>query len=377
MHILIFRTSCTNLDPSSYNCQEIGLAKALIEFGHNVSVVLGGNKNTYYKDTTSVCVYTLTYRALNQAYGIMDGYKELLHKLNPDVIQVHEIGLYMSYKVSQWAKYHGIPIVLIQGPYELSKKLVVRQLHSLFNLTFGKSVLSNVAAVGVKTRFAQDFLKAYTTKPVSITPVGLDITPFNKDADIDWSERINSIRKNLLYVGHLEPRRNILFMLDVVAALNDEYHLLIVGTGEADYVEQVKNKIANLHLQNRVSLLGRVEQKNLPALYKQTDLFLLPSSYEIYGMVLLEAMYFSLPVISTRTAGADLIINKDNGLIIDNLEHVIWAKSIIEITEDQTRLESLKEKASQTIKNKYLWSKTASRFIELYKKAIHESTTCK
>ena len=377
MHILIFRTSCSSLDPSSYNCQEIGLAKALAHYGHKVSVVLGGHEKASYTENTGVNVYTLPYRALDQAYGIMNGYKELLHELKPDVIQVHEIGLYMSYEVSKWAKANGIPSVLIQGPYELSQRPIVHQIHSLFNHTFGKRVLANVSAIGVKTRFARKFLGQYTEKSISITPVGLDASPFHADGDIDWSTKIDTSKKNLLYIGKLESRRNVLFMLDVLNTLNDDYHLLLVGTGDTDYVEQVKNKISELNLQAKVSLLGRVAQKDLPSLYKQAELFLLPSNYEIYGMVVLEAMFFSLPVISTKTAGADLIINKDNGLVIDNLEPVLWAKSIIEIVENQTRLELLKEKAGHTIKNEYLWSKTAPKFIELYKRAINESTTSK
>lgn len=377
MHILIFRTSCSSLDPSSYNCQEIGLAKALLKSGVSVSVVLAGQDKTNYIDETGVHVYTLPYKALNQAYGIMIGYKELLQELKPDVIQVHEIGLYMSFKVSQWAKQNGIPTILIQGPYELSKRPVIHQLHSLFNLTYGKRIVSNAAAVGVKTKFAQEFLKEYTSKPVSITPVGLDTTPFISSGDIDWSQKIDSSKRNLLYIGRLEPRRNILFMLDVLNALSDNYHLLLVGSGNSDYVEEIKNRIANLNLQSKVSLLGRFEQNNLPELYKLADLFLLPSSYEIYGMVILESMYFSLPVVSTRTAGADLIIRSDNGLILDNLDSTLWARSIQEIIENQTAMKVMKSNAGNTIRDEYLWSKTASKFIELYNKAINESTTSK
>ena len=87
-------------------------------------------------------------------------------------------------------------------------------------------------------------------------------------------------------------------------------------------------------ISDRVHLIGTISQKHLPALYRAAHVFLLPSTYEIYGMVMLEAMYFGVPVISTASAGAKVIIQQDvTGYILDTFDTSLWAEKIVDINE--------------------------------------------
>ena len=76
---------------------------------------------------------------------------------------------------------------------------------------------------------------------------------------------------------------------------------------------------------NNLHLTGRLKQEELPALYEQADVFVLPSNYEIYGMVVAEALYFGTPIISTRTAGPVDIIRSDlHGRLLSGLDTAQW-----------------------------------------------------
>ena len=120
-------------------------------------------------------------------------------------------------------------------------------------------------------------------------------------------------------------------------------------------------------MNDRCILLGKQPQEYLPSIYQTSDLFLLASDYEIYGMVILEAMYFGLPVISTLTAGSETLIESyENGVILDNKNEAEWKQVIMAVTNDKSLLSMMKEKSTIKVKNELIWDKACERFIQLY-----------
>lgn len=368
-HVVIFRTSGSYIDYNTYNCQELGLAKALVEKEFKVSLVMAGptSKHIGYEHKRKlVDIYYLTYKSLNQSLCLFDGWKGLLERLKPDVIQVHEFGMYMSYLVSKWAKKHGVRCVLIQGNYSTTLKPGLKQLECLFNAVFGKAVLRNVAAIGCKTRAAANYVKRYSCKQNHITPVGLDESKFEGcSLKSDFRRQYNlEDKKILLYIGKMEPRRNPFFLLELMRQMPNEYVLVMVGEGPL--FEQVKNRVRDESLSN-VLVFGGKKQEELPAIYASSDLFLLASNYEIFGMVILESMYFGTPVISTATAGANTLIDETTGCLMNDLDIYKWEKTIVHLCSNSIVLEAMKNRCKNVIRDKFIWNRAADEFKLLYK----------
>ena len=368
-HIVIVRTAGSFLNIDSYNCQEIGLAKALVKKGWNVSVILAGKKKTkrtIYSDCNQINVYYVLSRSINEALTYFTDIFPLLASLKPTHLQIHEFGMWMSYKVVKWAKKNNINVCLIQGSYETTHKPVFKQLEILFNKTFGHYILDNVNGIGCKSKMAGRYVTDYCEKNILLTPIGLDVERFSSSSQIDWKSKLELEDKHiLLYVGVLENRRNPLFLLEVMKNLSDDFVLIIVGSGPLD--EEVRQRINNQHeLNKRCVMLGKLKQEQLPSLYRISDLFLLASDYEIYGMVLLEALYFGVPVITTLTAGSEMLIQqKKNGLIIKK-DIEVWANMILEIINDKERLGEMKSFSKQNILENYLWDVVSDNYIKLY-----------
>ena len=368
-HIVIFRTSGSYIDYNTYNCQELGLSKALTRKGYKVSLIMAGAESKQLKfdvDGRTVDIYYLTYKSINQSLCLFDGWKELLNRITPDVIQLHEFGMYMSYLVSNWAKHKGVRCVLIQGNYKTTQKPGLKQLECLFNSTFGQEVLRNVSSIGCKTKAAAEYVARYNCKPTMLTPVGLDESKFEGcTLESDFRERYGlTDKKILLYVGKMEQRRNPMFLLDLMKTLPNEYTLVMVGDGPL--LKQVKERAKTDNMQN-VLVLGKMKQEELPAIYAASDLFLLASNYEIFGMVIMESMYFGTPVISTSTAGADTLIDSSTGRVIKGLDLDTWKRNVEEICSNQNILNLMKENCQKTIRGKYVWDKASETFEELYR----------
>lgn len=151
--------------------------------------------------------------------------------------------------------------------------------------------------------------------PISIIPPG-----FMRPVIQDKKNEPTKDKVQLLFVGHITQAKGVLDVLNAAALLTEKHWFLhIVGgaTAEPETWNKAKELIENNDLSAQVVMHGRVEDENLQALYQQADVFVLPSHWEGYGIVFLEAMSFGLPVIST-TAGAipEVVKHDKSGLLV-------------------------------------------------------------
>ena len=163
----------------------------------------------------------------------------------------------------------------------------------------------------------------------------------------------------LLYIGHLDQGRNILFILETMKVIRDKGYrvgLNLVGTGETEYTQKCWKYALSKGIAANINYAERMEQKYLSRLYQTADFFLLPTRYDIFGMVLLEAMYYGLAVLTTENGGSTMMIRDgENGYRL-MLNAGKWAKMIIGLYEN--------------VANHFTWDVLAPRFMEEYMQVL-------
>lgn len=141
----------------------------------------------------------------------------------------------------------------------------------------------------------------------------------------------------LLFVGRLEPEKGLPFLVQCVAVLkeqNKNVHLDIVGSGVEE--ERLQTLVQNLSVSKEVSFHGYVAfGESLFSYYRAADFFVLPSLSEGIPNVLMEAMAFGIPIISTSVGGiAGVIRHKENGLLVEPGSATALAEAITELIDD-------------------------------------------
>ena len=96
---------------------------------------------------------------------------------------------------------------------------------------------------------------------------------------------------------------------------NIDYILHIGGDGKL--IEYYKNLASQLSILERCIFYGTINPEKTPNFFSKLDLFVLPSDYETFGVVIIEAMAIGIPVIATRCGGPEYIISEDMGLLIE------------------------------------------------------------
>ena len=122
-----------------------------------------------------------------------------------------------------------------------------------------------------------------------------------------------------IWAGRFEHVKGIDVLLEAVKLLKQKvgtaFRIMLAGKGSLR--EELEEQSEKLGLAGEVKFLGRISREEMQREMQGSNCFVLPSRYEAFGAVLIEAMASGLPVIATRSGGPDTIVTKENGLLID------------------------------------------------------------
>lgn len=357
MKIAIVQTVSFAVDLSHYNNQAIGQAKALVDLGHSVDYFAPfmNCANEYVKyesgDARLVCIPVKKIKLIGPIAYFPDLADRLI-KNEYDVIQTGEDSHLMTPLLLKQAKKHTKAVtVMIQGMYRnfTGYKGVLQK---LFDWWYGQIIRKNADLVYGKTPLAIEHLQTKGYRDVRLFPIGLDpIEAMDnaeiKDAIVRFAEKYDYI---LAYVGALEKRRNPDFLVSLLERLRYEGNrvgLVVVGQGYEFNQEYV------LHIPS-------LKNNQVHLVYKAATALLLPTSYEIYGMVVMEALRCGCPVISTPEAGPSFILESEILGFCRPLDLSSWADALAQIIKNND-LEAKRFRSEYVIK-KFDWRTLMSSF---------------
>lgn len=368
--IAIVRPDSNFTSGQFYNSQEVGLARGLSLLGVGVDIYVATDEKSVShsvvdsKGEGQVRLFRMPYFKVPEIdHAIYPKLNKTLHENKYDLIQVNEENELTCFNVARYAKKNSIPVIVYQGMYRPLTGRIRAAFQSFYNIFLRNKFQRYISLPVAKTNRARLYLERNGYDDVAVLPVGLDVNAFEESETIDWDSKlgIEPDQKVLLYVGIFEERRNIDFLLDVAKQLQDRRVVLALA-GDGEIFSKVKSRIENENLEN-VKLLGKVNQKSLPSLYQRSDIFLLASDYEIYGMVLLEAMYFGVPVFSTKTAGPeDVIESGKNGLLFDKMNVSEWAKAVEDLVFSEAELSDMSREAKEKVQADLTWESIAKKY---------------
>lgn len=157
------------------------------------------------------------------------------------------------------------------------------------------------------------------------------------DADLITSQEPHQKEDiRLLFVGNLDPRKGLDTLIEAMHQVNDPHLVLDVvgdGTLRSSYARMVKRRVVDHGLEARVRFHGRIRRESIGTFYSQADVFVLPSSYEPFGIVFAEAMAFALPIIATNSGGIpELVRHGHNGLLVPPKDAGALAEAIAKVS---------------------------------------------
>ncbi len=217
----------------------------------------------------------------------------------------------------------------------------------------------------------QDILALLSTPPEKVTTVLLAANPLYGEPLVAESGEDTLIRLGLqpgfvLFVGTLEPRKNIPTLLQAMSRLRRSGRgapLVLVG-GKGWVYDEIFAAIQSLGLENDVRHLSGVGDDELKRLYYAAGALALPSHYEGFGLPALEAMHCDCPVIASTRGSLPEIVG-DAGILLEPDDVEAWAAAIdLVLTDQSTRRDMIKKGRQQALQ--FTWQTTAEQTLRLY-----------
>jgi D-inositol-3-phosphate glycosyltransferase len=228
-------------------------------------------------------------------------------------------------------------------------------------------------------REKENLIRLYAAEPdhVAVAPCGVDLGVFRPVDRTISRRRIGAAvdDKLVLYVGRFAPEKGLDRLLHAAGRLKHIPNLRLIvvgGDGERDGAHRRMNAVNRAcGIADGVAFKGRVEQSELPWFYGAADLLALPSSYESFGMVALEALACGTPVAATRVgAMEDLLRNAQNGRLAQDFR----PSSLADAIEDLLKERAAAPQMAATIRRsvvRYDWFKVAAEALGIYRDSLN------
>lgn len=345
-----------------YNLQEIGLAKALDPLCSEIQVYkLVSSSEDYSEQIIEGTQHSIIHYMPSRSVGT-NGIPDM-NRLDKDldVLICFSDTQFALPRVFRWAKKNRILMLPYIGVVEshstsrLKKKIV----DFLFQRCL--AVYRECRCL-VKTPTVMEKLAQAGVDNITVVPVGLDLSLFREEDGKICSRLLKNKYgysegdKVLLFIGRLIEEKQPIRMIEILSEIrkaDQTYKLLMVGSGELKVAIEKRTK--ELDLSDAVQMIERIPNSQIWELYRFANTFVNLNQQEIFGMAILEAMYYGCKVVAWEAPGPNLIIeNRKSGWLTESNEEVI--ERILDATD-------VGEEAHRRVLREFTWESSAKKII--------------
>jgi len=305
---------------------------------------------------------------------------------NYDVLHCH---YYLSGLIGLQLKELSItplPIVMTFHTLALMKNLVARdefEKEEITRIDAEYELIQKVDAIIAPSENEKEYLRYLYDSPdrkIYIVPPGVNTALFKPIDKQIAKKRINApeVGKILLFVGRIEPLKGLdmlMYALKVLKAKNPKLDvcLWIVG-GDISQKPRLwsreltllKNLMHLLHISMMVKFVGQQSQTMLPYYYNAAEMVIMPSHYESFGIVTLEAMACGIPVITTNVAGVSNLIDEKHKSLITTVNNPLLLASQIKCVLTNEKIHAQMSKDLYKKAQEFNWELMVEKIVEIY-----------
>tara|TARA_B110000438_G_C15821172_1_gene654540 strand:+ start:5872 stop:7053 length:1182 start_codon:yes stop_codon:yes gene_type:complete len=358
------------------------LSKGLIKFGHTVHVISPSTSAVYVKDNIDgIVIHRLPKKTLPKIEKLFPGLRwsfQIYRLIN----QLHRQQIIDVIEFPNWEASGVLSQLMLNIP-------TVVRVHTPFfetlgldsdHITFGDKVTCKLEEwscnkatklVSSTRSHAKTISDEYVIPIEKFTIIPLGIIDKNPE---NITERPGGKEIKLLYVSRLENRKGTLALLEALPLLNKQcidFHINIIGSdrphapGGIKFQKYFEQNYADLS--DKVSFPGFVNDEELERFYRQSDLFVVPSVYESFGLIYVEAMMYGLPSIATVGGGIPEVITQQvDGYLTEINSPKELVTFILEFINDRNKLKVMGHAARLSFVNRFEYLIMSKNTVAVY-----------
>jgi glycosyltransferase involved in cell wall biosynthesis len=301
-----------------------------------------GKINVYY-------LPSFTINLVSSIYRIPPFVLFFLLERDFDICHAHDFHHFTTLLSTLACRIKGKPIVLsYHGIYKSNGILSI--LTKVYEVLFLKFIINSVRYVIVPSEFSKnEIINEFKIPKEKIIKIPNFISFENLKTRIDFKKKYN-LNNYILAVGRFSKEKGFEYLLKsfkLVLEKRKDIKLVVIG-GKRDYIRVIEKFANSLGILDNILILSNVSDEEVYSAFKYAELVVIPSIYEPFGIVVLEAMYFGKPIVAFKVGGLkEIVKNKVNGTLVRERNIEELANAIIKILSDV----KMREKISRNNKN--------------------------
>ena len=360
------------------------IAKTLVALGCSVDVITSSPTG---QSTVEIIYGVRIFRVPSQRHGIHDCgffgawsyvitaqpvFRKLIKENSYDVIH-YFFGLPTGLLLLCTPGAGKIPsLVSLRGSdvpgYDLLNKKLRAMHRLLYPLT--RRIWNQADAVVANSHALRELAQpVMSKKPIRVVTNAIE-------GDAFYPAAVNGHKKTallrILTVARLIHRKGIQDLLHAMTFLKEEpVHLTIQGTGSQQ--EQLEQLALDLGIYDRVTFAGFCVREQLPEVYQEADVFVMPSLSESFSMAVLEAMASGLPIVASQVGGmSECVAHGVNGLLVRPQDPQTLAAAIRSLLHDAPLRHQMGKRSVEKAREQFSWQRVTSEYLSIYEQIIEQ-----
>jgi glycosyltransferase involved in cell wall biosynthesis len=213
-------------------------------------------------------------------------------------------------------------------------------------------------------------LLGVSSKKVDVVYCGVDkaFHPLPEGEVASFRQKHGLPERIILFVGTIEPRKNVVRLIEAYSDLRDGQVKLVIGGDRGWLYEEVFARVEELELTGDVLFPGYIPPDELPLWYNAAELFVYPSLYEGFGLPPLEAMACGTPVITSTVSSLPEVVG-EAGLTVDPMDSKGLAEAMNQVLGDGALRQSMRERGLARA-GCFSWARAARETVGVYQRAL-------
>ena len=310
------------------------------------------SKNHSVKIISSENTFTIPIKKLKNPSFMLSALLKTKFGKNYDIIHAHHPTAALAFKGSSAKK-----VVTFHGVFSNQIGMLHGKTAQNLSNKYEQNALKWADAITTGSKDSFDYYSNQGYHPYYI-PNAIEIDSLPLDINQKYE-------KQIIFVGRLSKEKGIESLIRLSEILPKNIHLVIIGSGP---LENEIKQTAKDH--SNIDFLGYLPKNKVIPLIRGSFALIQPSLAEGISTTMLEAMACRIPIIASNVGGnKELIINNENGFLVNPESINEINKKIIELSENKILVKNFGQKSSELVKN-FEWSNIGKKYLELYKSLL-------
>lgn len=350
------------------------LSERLVRDGHDVTVYTSNYEDLKEHEIFhGIKIIRIKQLASFFSTPITPGIKKIVAEGDHDVVHAHTPPPLSAYYTAKACRRSKFPFVVtyhcdLELPRIIGKITTAIYQRTLSRYTFKRAdkIIVHTKTYGATSRTLWKFEEA-------VIPSAINPERFSEEIDPTEIKNRHTLegKKIVLFVGRLVYHKGLDYLIDSAKFMPKDVRFLIVGSG--DYSDKLRRRAKDRGVEDKVIFTGRVAFDDIPKYFAACDIFILPSisRLEAFGLVVLEAMASSKPVIVSKIPGVmELVTDGQEGVHTEPMNAEDLAEKIKLLLSDPMLRKKMGENGRSKVLKDFTWDKVAKQIEEVYEQLV-------